>query len=137
MRRHLATQPGLAGIRVGLPVAAASDPTPVVPPQPRDGQSGDVTFRGFELGTWDDRDGLPPGCRYGDFGDGSKTLVLCDLAASDVFGSLNDPKEACRAAYGNNVVVHVPLPAEAITCNPPSGPLGDSCGASWSRRSHR
>ncbi len=100
----------------------------VLPPQPRDGQGGDVTFRGFPLGTWDDAKGLPPGCRYGDYGDGSNTLVLCDMTAADVFGHLNDPKEACRAAYGNNVVVHVPLPAAAITCNPPDGPVGAGCG---------
>jgi hypothetical protein len=100
----------------------------LLPPQPGDGASGDVTFRGFPLGTWDDMKGLPPGCRYGNLGDDSKTLVLCDLTAADVNASLNDPKEACRATYGNNVVVHVPLPAEAITCNPPDSPLGQTCG---------
>jgi hypothetical protein len=100
----------------------------VVPPQPRDGQSGEVTKRGFDIATWDNRDGLPPGCRYGNFGDGSKTLALCDLTAADVLASRSDPKEACRAAYGNNIVVHVPLPASAITCNPPEGPLGAGCG---------
>jgi hypothetical protein len=100
----------------------------VLPPQPGDGQSGVVDFRGFPLGTWSGPKELPPGCRYGNYGDDSQTLVLCDLSAADVFSSLNDPKEACRAAYGNNVVVHVPLPAAAITCNPPEGPLGAGCG---------
>src|SRR5690606_8282322 len=62
----------------------------LLPPQPGDGQPGEVAFRGFPLGTWGDMKGLPPGCRYGNLGDDSRTLVLCDLTAADVNANLND-----------------------------------------------
>ena len=101
----------------------------VVPPQPD--ANGEISLRGFRLGTWDDPKGLPAGCRYADTGEDTQALVLCDLTANDVFASLNDPKEVCRATYGNQVVVHVPIPADAITCTPDeSNPESAGCGES-------
>ncbi|MEM6990190.1 MAG: hypothetical protein AAF721_06830 [Myxococcota bacterium] len=98
----------------------------VVPPQPN--PDGEVDLRGFPLGGWTDKSELPPGCRYADIGEDTQAIVLCDLTANDVFASLNDPKEVCRATYGNQVVVHVPLPADAITCKPSGEPGTESCG---------
>jgi hypothetical protein len=103
-------------------------PTAVIPPQPT--PDGKITLRGFRLGTWDNAEGLPPGCRYLDTGDTSHTLVACDLTASDVVQNLNDPKEACRRTFGPNVVVHVPLPKAAIKCSPnKKTSAGKTCGA--------
>jgi hypothetical protein len=100
--------------------------TALVPPQPQDGE---VTLRGFKLGTWSDPKGLPSGCRYVDTGDDSQTLVSCDITASDVLSSPNDPKEICRQKYGDNVVVHIPVPSGAVVCNPPEGAqYGETCG---------
>jgi len=101
-------------------------PDALIPPQP--GDDGKVTLRGFRLGTWDDPEGLPPGCRYLETGDTSHTLVACDLTATDVTANLNDVKEVCRRTYGPNVVVHVPLPKDAITCTPPDTEAGKTCG---------
>lgn len=95
-------------------------------PRPIDG-NGDLVIRGFALGTWDDRHGLPPGCRYGDSGEETETLVVCDLTGADVLANRNDPKEACREIYGNNIVVHIDLPTEALTCEP-SADLAEGCG---------
>ena len=97
----------------------------VVPRQPSDGVP---SLRGFALGTWDDKDGLPGGCRYVDVGEDSRTAVACDLTATDLLGSLNDPKEACRSIYGGNVVVHVDLPGSALSCED-TDEFGQSCGA--------
>ncbi len=101
-------------------------PSALIPPQP--GPDGKVTLRGFRLGTWDDPEGLPPGCRYLDIGEDSHTVVACDLTASDVVSNLNDPKEVCRRTYGPNVVVHVPLPKDAIVCKPGSSQAAKTCG---------
>jgi len=100
----------------------------VLPKQPDDGEEGKVTKRGFELATWDDREGLPPGCRYADGVEDEQAIVLCDITATDLRGHLNDPKEFCRSTYGNNVVVHVPLPSSAIRCSPPETEEAASCG---------
>jgi hypothetical protein len=100
----------------------------VVPSQPA--ADGSITKRGFELATWDDREGLPPGCKYAETGEDSQSIVLCDITAGDLLANANDPKEFCRSAYGNNVVVHVPLPAEALECNAPDNPQAASCGQS-------
>ncbi len=89
--------------------------------------AGEELFRGFALGTWDDQTGLPPGCRYADVGEDSRTAVVCDLTATDLLSSLNDPKEACRAIYGGNVVVHIDLPGEALTCDE-KDVFGNECG---------
>lgn len=99
----------------------------VVPPQPA--ADGTVGLRGFPLGTWSGKRELPGGCRYVDTGDGSQTLVACDLTAGDVMTN-PDLKQQCRDKYGDNVVVHVPVPAEAIVCTIPEGdPYTETCGA--------
>jgi hypothetical protein len=92
----------------------------VVPRQP--GTDGSLELRGFHLGTWSGADALPAGCRYIETGDAgaARTLVTCDLTASDVLASQSDVKQKCREKYGDNVVVHVPVPAEAIVCTPPA-----------------
>ncbi|MEO1065572.1 MAG: hypothetical protein AAFZ07_29515, partial [Actinomycetota bacterium] len=91
------------------------------------GSANDGETRGFALGTWDDKEGLPPGCEYVDVGEDSRTAVKCDLTASDLVANLNDPKEACRAIYGGNVVVHIDLPVSAISCNE-EDEFGQQCG---------
>ena len=98
----------------------------VLPPQP--GPGGVVNKRGFELATWDDREGLPAGCRYAEGEDRLRSVVVCDITSTDLRGNLSDPKEFCRATYGNQVVVHVPLPSEALRCTPPETQEGESCG---------
>ena len=102
----------------------------LVPRQPQkiDGQDV-VTLRGFRLGTWGDANGLPGGCRYVEDGEDTRTLVACDLTAADLLASAADPKDRCREKYGDNVVVHIPVPAEAIVCTPdPEGQFTDTCG---------
>jgi hypothetical protein len=84
--------------------------------------------RGFRLGTWDNDKGLPNGCKYSNTGE-TGFLVECDMTAADLLANLNDPKEFCRSAYGNNVVVHVDVPRAAITCNPPDTNEAKTCGA--------
>lgn len=108
-------------------VSRANLPAAIVPRQPD--ASGKVTLRGFRLGTWDNPEALPGGCRYLNTGDESHTLVACDLTASDVVANLNDTKEVCRRTYGPNVVVHVPLANDLITCSPDtSTDPGKTCG---------
>ena len=78
------------------------------------------------------QDELPAGCRYVETGDtdSTKTLVACDLTASDVLSSQQDPKQKCREKYGDNVVVHVPVPAGAIVCTPPAdGQYSATCSS--------
>jgi len=83
--------------------------------------------RGFRLATWDDAQGLPPGCRYAATGE-EGFLVECDMTASDLLANANDPKEFCRATYGQNVVVHIDVPRAAITCTPPDTNEAKTCG---------
>lgn len=88
--------------------------------------------RGFPLGTWSDPEGLPAGCRFIDVGDGSQTVVTCDLTGSDVLDYALDLKGRCQTKYADNVVVHVPMPATtSIACAPSSSasPYADSCPA--------
>lgn len=101
-------------------------PDGIIPAQP--GEDGKISLWGFRLGTWDDPEGLPPGCRYLETGDTSHVLVACDLTATDVRDNLSDVKEVCRRTYGPNVVVHVPLPKDAITCKPPNTSAAKTCG---------
>lgn len=86
--------------------------------------------RGFALGTWDDMERLPTGCRYIETGDAKtitingvsipdplagRAIVACDLKASHITaGTAKDPKEACRVTYGDEVVVHVRAPSADI-----------------------
>jgi hypothetical protein len=112
-------------------VADITDPTEIafalIPRQP--GTDGTVSLRGFRLGTWSDENGLPAGCRYLDTGDDSNTVVACDLTASDLLAGAADVKGTCRAKYGDNVVVHIPIPEAAIVCSPPTdGAYSGSCG---------
>jgi hypothetical protein len=79
------------------------------------------TSRGFPLGTWSSPTALPPSCRTVELGDGSRTVVTCDLTAADLLSSLPDPKARCRDKYADNVVVHVAIPAAEIVCEPPAG----------------
>ena len=114
----------------GLP-DDADVPTALVPTQPQRDEEGKdiITLRGFPLGTWSGLTELPQGCKYGPTGDDSQTLVLCDLTAADLLVSLDDPKGKCQEKYGDNVVVHVPIPQNVITCEPPEGgPNSETCG---------
>jgi hypothetical protein len=94
----------------------------------------DANFsRGFKLGTWSGMNELPAGCRYLDTGEptNSHTLVACGLHASDLLSASAqaDPKDACRQKFANNVVVHIPIPADKVVCTPPpNGPHTNSCG---------
>ena len=104
----------------------------VVPFQPDD--NGDIQLRGFHLGTWSDQNGLPTGCRYVETGDANstRTLVACDIKGADLLASQNDPKGFCRDKYGDNVVIHVPVPKDAIVCEPPAdGQYNDCSDMPW------
>jgi hypothetical protein len=87
--------------------------------------------RGFPLGTWSGAYELPAGCRYVEPGDGSRTIVACDLTAQEILTYPLDPKGYCREKYGPNVVVHVPIPGHAIACYPElsSSPYAAACDA--------
>lgn len=106
----------------------------LIPPQP---QNGAITLRGFPLGTWSgfalgdpENSQLPANCRYADTGDGSQTIVTCDLTASDLFANANDMKGVCRSKYGDDIVTHIPVPADAIACTPDtSKKFTGNCGA--------
>lgn len=99
----------------------------LIPEQPN--ADGDVTLRGFKLGTWSDPSGLPAGCHYVDIGEDTQAVVACDLTAGDVIASQSDPKERCREKYGDDVVVHIPVPTAAIVCTPPEeNAYSDTCG---------
>ena len=85
---------------------------------------------GFALGTWSNPFDLPAGCNYLDDGEGSDTLVRCDLSAAEVIRGAYDLKGLCMQKYGDNVVVHVSLPpAESLSCDPStsSSPYADTC----------
>ena len=55
------------------------------------------------------------------------TGIPCDLTSTDVLNGAADIKERCRAKYGNNVVVHVPIPSAVIVCTPPAN-VDYTCG---------
>lgn len=95
-------------------------------------KDGGITYRGFPLGTWSAADALPTGCEYVDIGKevngkASQTIVACDLTAGDLLKRPEDPKEFCRQQYGEDVVVHVPIPAAALECAPGEGQYAGSC----------
>ena len=55
--------------------------------------------------------------------------MTCDLNAGDMLAGSNDMKGVCRSKYGDNVVVHVPIPAAAIACDTDSSKrFTDNCG---------
>ncbi len=94
---------------------------------------GGISFRGFPLGTWSDQKALPTGCEYVDIGtefggEPSRTIVACDIRGGDLLQRPEDPKEFCRQQYGEDVVVHVPIPETALECDPPKdGQYAESC----------
>jgi hypothetical protein len=113
--------------------ALASALAPAPPTDPTQ-----VVMRAFPLGTWSGQDQLPAGCEYVDVGveangQPSRAIVSCRLAADDVLNYAGDLKEQCRRKYGDNVVVHVPLPADAISCSPAAGVTGCD-GQPWVMR---
>jgi hypothetical protein len=85
--------------------------------------------RGFPLGTWSSPTELPGGCRYVELGDQSRTVVSCDLTASELLSAARDVKRLCRDKYAANVVVHVPIPDGAFRCAPDrvGNPRATSC----------
>jgi hypothetical protein len=87
-------------------------------------------LRGFPLGGWASANSLPAGCEYASTGDDSQTLVRCDLTAGDVLQAQSDLKGYCKNKYADNVVVYVPVPAEALTCDAPTdNGYADTCSA--------
>jgi hypothetical protein len=97
---------------------------------PKPGED-EVALRGFPLGTWDDTQGLPEGCRYMETGDvpESRVIVACDLTGQQVADNQGDLKGACGELYGDDVVVHVPLDVDNIHCFvPEDGTYAASCG---------
>jgi hypothetical protein len=89
-----------------------------------------VPLRGFPLGTWSGAEQLPAGCRLVKTGDTSRTLVACDLKASDILNAAKDVKDLCRNMYGNNIVPSIAVPQAAVICKPPvGGQYSATCGA--------
>jgi hypothetical protein len=92
--------------------------------------------RGLLLGGWNENNPtkLPKGCRFvpetGEAGDKARTLVTCGIPAGVVLKKSDDLKEWCRTKYAKNIVVHLPIPAEALVCTPPGTRRGtkESCG---------
>ena len=87
--------------------------------------------RGFVLGTWTGIDKLPPSCHYIELGDGSNTVVGCDLTAGDLLAGAADVRAYCQDKYADNVVVHVPIPKANVTCDPETSysPYAATCTA--------
>jgi len=87
-------------------------------------RAGGIIFRGFPLGTWSGLGELPIGCEYKDIGletngEPSRTIVTCPITGQELLTNKADPKGFCRDKYGDDVVLHVPVPKGAIECNPP------------------
>ncbi len=80
--------------------------------------------RGFQLGGWsgfvagNETSTLPANCHYVHLGDNSQTLVACDLTAGDLLYGAADVKSYCQEKYADSIVVHVPVPADKISCDP-------------------
>jgi len=92
--------------------------------------------QGFRLGGWTDfvsgseaTSSLPPDCRYVPIGGDSQTLVACDLTASDLLSGAADVKSYCQVKYADRIVVHVPIPAAKVQCDPASStsPYAGTC----------
>ena len=116
----------------GLPLDAAAEAlaNALLPPPPA--LTSQVLLRGFPLGTWSGMSELPQGCRYvsgkESNGQASQTTVACKLTAQDLLDNANDltlsdMKDVCGAKYGNDVVVHIPIPTAALSCTPPEGAM--------------
>lgn len=96
-----------------------------------DGGDGDgdglLDLRGFRIGTWSGENELPANCRYVEHdanpetgAEDTHTIVECDITAGDIANTTNasEMKDFCRGKYGDDVIVHVPLPADLIKCEP-------------------
>ncbi len=94
---------------------------------------GGIFYRGFPLGSWEATDTLPSGCEYVEIGkefDGkaSQTIVTCDLSAADLLKRPEDPKELCRQKYGEDIILYLPIPKDALQCDPPKeGRYSEHC----------
>jgi hypothetical protein len=95
-------------------------------------------LRGFRLGGWsgfvsgsEAASTLPANCRYVHPGDNSQTLVACDLTADDLLSGAADVKSYCQEKYADSIVVHVPIPAAKIQCDPAgsTSPYASTCSA--------
>jgi hypothetical protein len=86
---------------------------------------------GFPLGGWDGPDVLPPGCRFEALVPDSQNVVVCDLTAAQVVQNASELKAYCQDVFADDVVVHVPVPASLVVCDPdPDGdPYANSCSA--------
>lgn len=85
---------------------------------------------GFGLGAWSGPSDLPPGCRYHEVVAGSNNLVVCDLTGAEVLQNAAEIKSYCRDRFADDVVVHIPIAASAIACEPdPQGVYSDDCPA--------
>lgn len=86
---------------------------------------------GFPLGGWEGREILPSGCRYESVIDGARQVVTCELTAAEVVDNATELKTYCAEKYADDVVVHVPVPAASIECEPEpdSEPYASTCAA--------
>jgi hypothetical protein len=83
---------------------------------------------GFPLGTWDDARGLPPGCQYEPFGPSGRNIVTCALTAAEVLQNASELKAYCAERHADDVVVHVPIPAGRVICQPwADEPYSETC----------
>ncbi len=87
-----------------------------------------LDLRGFPLGGWDGPTSLPSGCEYANIGDGTNVVVTCRLTAIELLDHADEVKGYCADKYAENVVVHVPMPAEVDVCRTPEGkPYTNTC----------
>jgi hypothetical protein len=86
---------------------------------------------GFPLGGWDGLDVLPPGCRFEELVAESHNVVVCDLTAAQVVQNAAEVKAFCQEVFADDIVVHVPVPASAVECDPDpdSDPYAVGCSA--------
>ena len=101
----------------------------MIPSPEQQVEAGEVALRGFPLGGWGAADKLPSGCKYIETGDDAGTLVACEIYGIDVVDNANDPKEFCRKQYGDNIVVHVPIPQDKVICDAPEDGQYNQCSA--------
>lgn len=94
--------------------------------------------RGFPLAGWngfvagsEQQSRLPANCRYVDLGDGSQTVVSCDLTAGELLYGAADIKAHCAEKYADSIVVHVPINPAPISCDPTTSesPYAGTCSA--------
>lgn len=116
-----AYQLGTCGCSVGDATTADEAASLIVPSAEfqKENNNGELTLRGFRLGTWSDAAGLPADCEYIQTEGSLQTMVACNVYGSDLADNSNDLKGFCRQKYAQNVVVHVPIAADAISCEIP------------------